>query len=45
MQKNYTDKQNFILNPKKESMQKILNYSKSIAVIKHNDNNFIIDLN
>jgi len=45
MQKNYTDKQNFILNPKKESIQKILNYSKSIAVIKHDDNNFIIDLN
>ena len=45
MQKNYTDKQNFILNPKKESIQKILNYSKSIAVIKLNDNNFIIDLN
>ena len=45
MQKNYTDKQNFIHNPKKETIQKILNYSKSIAVIKHNDNNFIIDLN
>ena len=45
MQKNYTYKQNFVLNPKKETIQKILNYSKSIAVIKHNDNNFIIDLN
>ena len=45
MQKNYTDKQNFVLNPKKETIQKILNYSKSIVVIKHNDNAFIIDLN
>ena len=45
MQKNYTDKQNFILKPKKETIQKILNYSKSIVVIKHNGNPFIIDLN
>ena len=45
MQKNYTDKQNFILNPRKETIQKILNYSKSIVVIKHNNNSFIFDLN
>tara|TARA_B100001094_G_scaffold332574_1_gene405255 strand:- start:1988 stop:2125 length:138 start_codon:yes stop_codon:yes gene_type:complete len=45
MQKNYTDKQNFILNPKKETIQKILNYSKSITVVNYNKSSFILDLN
>ena len=45
MEKNYFFQEEITLEPKRKTINFILNYSKSIKVLKTNLDTFIIDLN